>query len=540
MKESERTASVLALAGPESLKEYLLRQSRSSAREVDTFNELFPDQIFDLVGGHGKYQFSILFLLLIASIGVFTFIVMIPTLLTPPELLCRPKNSNSTYESCSFTKSCLDENEYIIDNSTILKTWIFIFTPVCNVETTELKYFICISIGFILSSIFISPLSDIYGRKAFLFLSSFLCSILLLKTLFTTSNISLYVTLFLQSLFVSVFFTCSFTQIIEFSSRYSRPIYCAFLLAGIPLSGLFNSFLIYFLKSYLEVFVISAYLILFLFSGILYLKESPYYSISFLDFKTAKDTSLLISNENKGRNFLFSFNHEADQYKMDYLEFDNNRRKESIPILEIFVYQSFCLKSLFILIMSICLGYLLGDIGIFSDTLTNNNIDIISFYYLIDTIAVISAGILIYFLGRKKSILFSCLIGMIIKCVNIFLDSSNQYINSTLIFLSRIIYLLGFISAIIFFVERFPCRVRSSGCGLVLSGVFIGFTIINCIPSMNKIILLIIYSIIAIIIITVLHFLEETSNSELAEDFVEVIQYRNKCLIDTKQDELNS
>jgi MFS family permease len=466
--------------------------------------------------------------LAIPAILVASFTVMLSYHTMQPAFLCiSDQNGTQKWDKCTEEAACANRAHSKIDDSVSDLNWAIQFDLICsNKPSAQIPIFVYY-FGCIVSTLFLCPYGDKWGRKSLILLMIGIYSLLSLKLVFVSAFTELLTLVALVGLVTGGFYNVAISYIIELVPSADRGMFAAVLFASSPIAGIIANFFSYWYNSWKIITTFTGILSLAPLFYISYMVDSPRLHYAKGHYSQAR---LLLGymakyNEHKKRIFNFKEESAASEVSEKYKILDKYRKSSAFNWGELLKYKS---TKAITIVMSVCSFFVLflyfGQV-LNSEALILDEFKATLFTCFLDALAVLTAGILMtYYLPRGSIVKYFGYTGCVIAiCISFFTQLPEDY-RSAFLAIGRYISLVTFSTAYIYAIESFPTRIRCLGIGVASTFASFGKLCAYYISYLGSRFLFV-YGIVGILILLSLNLVEpveEMSGLSLHDDIQEI------------------
>ena len=474
------------------------------------------------------YQSMVLLGLAIPAILIASFTVMLSYHTMQPTFLCSSiQNGVEKWDKCSEEVACADRAHSKVDDSVCDLNWAIQFDLICSNKPSAQTPIFVYYFGCIVSTLFLCPLGDKWGRKSLILLMIGIYSLLSLKIVFVSTFTELLTLVALVGLITGCYYNVAISYIIEVVPTASRGMFAAILFSTSPIAGIIANFFSYWYNSWKIITTFTGILSLAPLFYISYMVDSPRLNYAKGQYS---QTRLLLGymvkyNEHKKRIFTFKEEAAAKEVSEKYKILDKYRRSSAFNWGELIKYKS--TKDITI-VMSVCSFFVLflyfGQV-LNSEALILDEFKATLFTCFLDALAVLTAGFLMtYYMQRGNIVKYFGYTGCVIAiCISFFTQLPEDY-RAAFLAIGRYVSLVTFSTAYIYAIESFPTRIRCLGIGVASTFASFGKLCAYYVSYLGSRFLFI-YGIVGILLLASLNMVdpvEDMTNVDLHDDIHEI------------------
>ncbi len=426
----------------------------------------------------GNYQLLITILIFgMMMINVCTLLI-IPIMQIEPSFSYNGQYITNALEFCNNTYSNMSVDDYDsiqIDPSSIFN-WAYIFKLVCNADDALSMIGISYFTGSIISNLILSPLADIFGRRKVILWSSFTMLLSVLQLLYLRSIFQLLIFCSITGL-STVILPTSLVMMSESINEKDSGLAISIGYISYPLCGLINAVLMYYMRDwryFLSLLVFISFSTTFI--AFIYLKESPKWLlannfddelnnnlkfIAKMNCLTENDLNYkCIGSNESGSNDITNAN---PNNSLDNPLKDPRMKKQEYPytILDLFTNKSVRGLTFKVIMIFISTSYAFYGLFLNLGGLSNDIYINAAVTFSGEIVADIICGSVLYLIGRKSLLLFSCLFSASCLILYYLAGLFSDVFQVVVLFLSAFGVASSYTAICVYSPELFPTNVRS-------------------------------------------------------------------------------
>ena len=391
--------------------------------------------------------------------------------------MCESREHDGYFVECSLAAACASESSSQVDTTRSIINWLVTFNLYCEPASTYQFMQYLFFVGFFIGIVFMAPLSDYFGRKAMILISSIILSLAYLKLVFSKELVTWAAVLLFSGSCAGLFYSVCVIYLSEIATQQSAVLYiCAFHLS-FPASGIIVALILLYSPDWKTPATILAIVPLVIISYFAYIVESPRFLAAKGSFDDARLAIIKVASSNIGKVKRWTFDTEYMTYTRTYTEFEANRQAKWYQTKYILSNSSGRYYLFAFCTLLFCCGFAFSGLalskpGIFKNILTDSIIN-----YGIEFIVITISAFLYNHFGHIRPIFILLFLTSVVGISCTFSLWFASFAQGILTGLAKALILSAGLGAIAFSVSSCPVRVRGAGVGLTFGVGIIGLII---------------------------------------------------------------
>lgn len=451
------------LGGHEQLKSLLMEETAQNEFVGEKVEVAESATLIRKSGGNFLYQKLALVGLIVPGIAIFFVLVMMPSMMKVPELMCYKENALEYYP-CTVERACgYPPTKFTINSKTSTVNWLYDFDLICEPDYYLTVAYYFFFAGFALGSFLLASLADYWGRKNTLLLSSILLCLLYLKFVFTKDVYGCGMLLCLIGVFAGCYYCSGVAYLTEVAAPETAVVYGVAFHVALPISGALVEGLLECVDDWKTIATVMALIPLVLIFYFTYMAESPRYLAAKEEYNEARIAANRISSCNIGHRYAWDFCPDPNERTAAHTAFSNSRNQKFLQQSIFFSYTS--TKNYFASfgLLLLCIGFVLSG-TVLKQQKTSYMSPLI--LYGVHFAVILCSGFIVRIVGHVKSIFLALAVAGIGGVIAGVMAWVHQPVQDAVVYVTQLFAVIAFVACLSLAAEACPPRIRATGFGM--------------------------------------------------------------------------